>query len=160
MILGLLDHGTRACLRLVKLTDKSSLTILRELIVAFRRYGIPPQLRTDNEACLVSRTLRLALLLLGIQHQRMKLHCPWQNGRIERFFGTLKGRLDRILIADGDDLACKLFEFRCWYNHVRPHQHLFGLTPAEAWSGRGKSTRSPAWFTAWDSRLTGWLFPS
>ena len=160
MILGVLDHGTRACLRLTALTDKSSLTILRELIAAFRRYGIPTQLRTDNEACFVSRTLVLALTLLGIQHQRTDLHCPWQNGRIERFFGTLKGRLDRILIADGGDLIGKLFEFRRWYNHVRPHQHLSGLTPAEAWAGRGKSMRSPSRFTAWDGWLTGWWFPS
>lgn len=160
MILGLLDHGSRACLRLTALSDKSSLTILRELIVAFRRYGIPARLRTDNEACFVSQTLRIALVLLGIRHQRTELHCPWQNGRIERFFGTLKGKLDRILVADRDDLLDKLFEFRCWYNHARPHQHLAGLTPAEAWANREKSTRSPAWFNAWDGRLTGWLFPS
>ncbi len=26
--------------------------------------------------------------------------------------------------------------FRFWYNHVRPHQHLDGLTPAQHWSGK------------------------
>jgi len=28
-----------------------------------------------------------------------------------------------------------LSEFRFFYNHVRPHQNLAGLTPAEAWAG-------------------------
>ena len=159
LILGLLDHGTRACLRLSALADKSSLTILRELIGAFRQFGVPRYLRTDNEACLVSRTLRVALALLGVRHQRIERHCPWQNGRIERFFGTLKRKLDRIAIADSDDLRGKLVAFRAWYNHVRPHQHLDGYTPAEAWAGHRKSTRRPRWFTGWDGRLSGWFFP-
>jgi transposase InsO family protein len=159
IVLGVLDHGTRACLRLSELADKSSLTLLRELIAACRRFGIPKLLRTDNEACFVSWTMRLGLAVLGIRQQRIELHCPWQNGRVERFFGTLKGKLDRILIADRDELRCKLVEFRCWYNHVRPHQHLGGMTPAEVWSGRRKSTRRPLWFCAWEGRLTGWFFP-
>ena len=116
VILGVLDHGTRACLRLVELKNKSSLSIMLELVQASRRYGVPAQLRTDNEACLVSRTTRIVLAMLDIRHQRTDLHCPWQNGRIERFFGTLKSRLDRIAIVDAQDLRCKLVEFQCWYN--------------------------------------------
>ena len=176
MMLGLLDHGTRACLRLSALTDKRSVTILLELIVAFRRFGLPKRLRVDNdaqgcasaasagcaraaEACFNSRLMRSALALLGIRLQTTNLHCPWQNGRIERFFGTFKQHLDRVTIADSDDLRCKLIEFRAWYNHVRTHQHLHGYTPAEAWDGRAKSTRQPQWFEVWNGRITGWFFP-
>ncbi len=158
MILGLLDHGSRASLKLVELRDKSSLSILRELIDGFCRFGLPSVLRTDNEACFTSWTMRAALVLLGIRHQPIEPHCPWQNGRIERFFGTLKAQLDRIGIADGSDLRRKLIEFRCWYQH-RPHQHLAGLTPAEVWEGRGRSTRMPLQIEAWEGRLMGWCFP-
>jgi transposase InsO family protein len=28
-----------------------------------------------------------------LEHQRAEARCPWQNGRIERFFGTLKDTL-------------------------------------------------------------------
>lgn len=80
MILGVLDHGSRACLRLSALHDKRSLTILRELIAAFRRFGLPTRLRVDNEACLNSRVMRGALALLGVRLQATDLHCPWQNG--------------------------------------------------------------------------------
>ncbi|HRQ65276.1 MAG TPA: integrase core domain-containing protein [Xanthomonadaceae bacterium] len=159
ILLGLLDHGTRACLALRELADKSSLTILRELIAAFRRFGMPKAIRTDNEACFNSWLMRGALRLLGIHHQTTEPGCPWMNGRIERYFGSLKAVLDRIHIADGDDLACRLIEFRAWYNHVRAHRHLDNRTPAEAWAGREKSRRTPTFFEVWDGMLRGWYFP-
>jgi transposase InsO family protein len=159
-MLGLIDHGTRACLRLSTLADKRSLTILRELTAAFRRFGLPRTLRVDNEACLVSRTMRVALRLLGVRLQRTDKHCPWQNGRIERLFGTLKAMLAQMAIAGADDLAVKLVEFRAWYNHARPHQHLSNRTPAEAWDGKDRSTREPWLMRVWDGELVGWYFPS
>jgi transposase InsO family protein len=161
MVLGLFDHGTRACLRLSVLTDKRSITVIAELLIAFRRFGLPKRLRVDNEACFNSHLMRSALALLGVRLQTTELHCPWQNGRIERFFGTFKQPLDRITIADADDLRCKLIEFRAWYNHVRTHQHLHlhGHTPTEAWDGRANSIRRPQWFEVWEGRITGWFFP-
>jgi transposase InsO family protein len=159
LMLGLLDHGTRACVSLSTLTDKRSLTILRELLVVFRRFGLPRTLRVDNEACLVSRIMCVALRLLGVRLQRTDPHCPWQNGRIERLFGTLKAMLAQIAITGPDDLTVKLVEFRAWYNHARPHQHLANRTPAEAWDGRDRSTRAPWLMCVWDGALTGWYFP-
>lgn len=159
IILGLIDHGTRACLRLRELADKSSLTILRELVTTFQQFGIPKAIRTDNEACFTSRMMRFTLRLLGVRHQRTEPNCPWQNGRVERFFGSLKAVLDRIHVADTADLACRLFEFRAWYNHVRSHRHLDHRTPAEAWVGREKSRRTPTFFEVWDGMLRGWHFP-
>lgn len=159
LMLGLLDHGSRACLRLEALTDKRSLTILRELIVAFRCFGLPRCIRVDNEACFNARLMKGALGLLGIRLQRTDLHCPWQNGRIERFFGTFKQKLDRIAIVDEHDLRVKLVEFRAWYNHARPHQHLGGHTPAEVWDDKPKSTKPPRFVAIWGGFITGWFFP-
>ncbi len=87
-ILGLIDHGTRAELGLVALANKASFTLLGHLFLAIGRYGKPKAVRTDNEAVFTSGLFRSALFLLGIRHQRIDLHCPWQNGRVERFFGT------------------------------------------------------------------------
>ncbi|MBL8296835.1 MAG: transposase [Rhodanobacteraceae bacterium] len=149
MILGVLDHGSRALLALRELAVKRSLTILLTLIALFRCSGLPRRIRVDNEACFVSRRMRFALRLLGIELQRIAPHCPWQNGRIERLFGTLKQQLDRVCIVSTQDLQRKLIEFRCWYNHVRPHQHLRGRTPAEAWEGSKKATGTPQRFCGW-----------
>lgn len=156
-LLGIVDHGTRRCLTLAALADKCSVTIVRALCDAVERHGMPKAVRTDNEAIFQSRLFTLALRLLGIRHQTTELHCPWQNGRIERFFGTLKDKLDRWAVADAAALRASLVIFRAWYNHVRPHQHLQGLTPAEAWEGVDlrRPPRRRLWFDAWDGLLQG-----
>lgn len=130
-VLGLVDHGTRANLSLIALRDKATVTILRALLDAIEHYGTPRALRTDNESVFTSRLFRSSLWLLGIEHQRIEPLCPWQNGRVERFFGTLKHKLDRWLVPDIEGLQTSLGQFRAWYNHVRPHQHLASRTPAE-----------------------------
>jgi len=158
LILGLLDHGTRVALALRTIADKRSLTIASELIATLRQYGIPRTLRVDNKARFSSKVFRAALALLGAPLQRIDRHCPWMNGRIERLFGTLKRHLDPIVVRNREDLVAKLFEFRTWYNHVRPHQHLRGLTLAEAWAGQRKTFGKPKYFTAWEGGLAGWYF--
>lgn len=76
LALAILDHGSRAWLRLQRLADKSSWTLLQELVQAVKRYGRPTFLRTDNEAVLVSRRFRLGLWMLGIRQQRIEQRCP------------------------------------------------------------------------------------
>ena len=135
LALAILDHASRACLRLQRLSDKSSLTLFRELIDVVKRYGRPQFLRTDNEAVLVSRVFRFGLWLLGIRQQRIEPGCPWQNGRVERFIGTVKRELAAESISDEREMTRALREIRTWYNHDRPHDHLQGRTPAEVWAG-------------------------
>ena len=157
-IFGILDHGPRACIALTALRTKTSVALLRILLDAINRYDATRVVRTDNEACFTARTFQFALWLLGTRHQRIDLHCTRQNGRIERFFGTLKGKLNRIDIMNATGLHKALVQFRCWYNHVRPHQHLEYLTPAEAWACRRPGQRAIP-FTAWEGLLTGYYHP-
>ena len=158
-VFGLLDHGSRAALTLTGLANKSSWTLLGHLFLAIGRYGKPRVVSTDNEACFISRVFRTVLTLSGICQQRSDPHCPWQNGRIERLFGTLKAKLDCLEVVSLDALNAALVEFRFWYNHVRPHQHLGGATPAEAWAGVNPfaaKIKSEYWFEAWDGLLQGY----
>ena len=159
MVLGILEHASRAALWLEALETKSSWALILRLIGAIRRYGKPRAVRTDNETVFTSTAFRFALLLLGIGHQRTDPGCPWQNGRIERFFGTLKSKLDRLAVASFQALNGALAEFRFFYNHVRTHQNLAGRTPAEAWTGTTPFAYAPKreyWFEAWDGLLTGY----
>jgi transposase InsO family protein len=78
---------------------------------------------------------------------------------VERFFGTLKAKLNRLAVDSLDSLNGALAEFRFFYNHVRPHQNLAGLAPAEAWAGAAPFTNPPKreyWFEAWDGLLSGY----
>jgi transposase InsO family protein len=159
MLLGVIDHGSRRLLELRALPAKGAWTLLGYLCLAIGRCGKPRCLRTDNEAVFTSGVFRGALRLLGIRHQRSDVGCPWQNGRIERLFGTLKGKLRHWQVASAVQLQLALDDFSCWYNEVRPHQHLTGATPVEAWRGIDPYARAPTqvrWFEAWDGLLTGY----
>ena len=159
MLLGIVEHGSRAVLCLQAVRDKSSSALLLHLVATIRRYGKPRFVRTDNESVFCSRLFRCGLLVLGIRHQRTDPGCPWQNGRVERFFGTLKAKLNLWQVGSLAALNCSLGEFRFWYNHVRPHQHLDGCTPAEVWAGVDRLTKEPKgefWFEAWDGLLQGY----
>ena len=157
-ILGIIDHGSRRMLTLTALRDKSSIFLLRCLLDAIERFGMPRFVRTDNEAVFTSRLFVLGLKFLGIGHRRSDLGCPWMNGRIERLFGTLKEKLNQWMVAGGEELNAALGEFSVWYNYIRPHQHLGGQTPVEAWDGIDPYLRTPKRvqvFSAWDGLLTG-----
>ena len=151
--------GSRALLHLQVLHNKTSRTLLACLLEVIHTHGKPKIIRTDNEAIFTSRNFRLGLKQLGIRHQRTDPGCPWQNGRIERLFGTLKQKLDQWQVPDIAQLNRDLQTFRHWYNHIRPHQNLSGKTPAEAWRGIDPYTKSPKeerWFEAWDRLLMGY----
>jgi len=159
LILGILEHASRAALWLEALESKSSWALISKLVSAIRRYGKPLAIRTDNESVFTSRLFRFALALLGIGHQRTDPGCPWQNGRVERFFGTLKEKLDQLAVDSLNALNGALAEFRFFYNYVRAHQNLGGLTPAEAWAGVHPfeaGAKDEKWFEAWDGLLSGY----
>ena len=159
MIFGIIDHGSRVLLSLAAMPDKCSWTLLGHLFLAIGKYGKPRAVRTDNEACFTSRLFCAVLSLCGIRHQRSDPGCPWQNGRIERLFGTLKQKLDQWEVAGFAALNGSLAEFRFFYNFVRPHQNLDGRTPAESWAGINPFAariKSEYWFEAWDGLLQGY----
>lgn len=158
-LLGIIDHGSRALLHLQALHDKTSRTLIASIGHVIRAYGKPRIIRTDNEAIFTSKQFRVGLKKLGIRHQRTTPGCPWQNGRIERLFGTLKQVLDQWIVTGIEQLNIDLGIFRYWYNHVRLHQNLDGRTPAEAWSGTDPHKQLPKeerWFEAWDGLLSGY----
>ncbi len=167
-LLGIIDHGSRALLHLQALQNKTTSTILARIDEVIRSHGKPKIIRTDNEGMFRSPAFGKALEQLGIRHQLTDPGCPWQNGRIERLFGTLKEKLDQRIYSPlplGEGLGVReqlnrdLNTFQHWYNQVRPHQNLDGRTPAEAWSGINPYTKPPKqehWFEAWDGLLTGY----
>jgi len=157
-LLGILDQGTRRVLCLKAIPDKCSWTLLGYLFLAIARYGKPGILKSDNEAIFRSALFRTALQLCGIRQRFSAVGCPWMNGRIERFFGTLKQSLKVWQVTDAPMLQQALDQFLFYYNHARPHENLGGKTPVEAWEGTAPDAAKPKqvrYFTAWDGLLTG-----
>jgi transposase InsO family protein len=107
----MIDSGTRACLQLQNIPTKASIVLLRCLLDTIERYGKPKCIRTDNERVFTSALFRFGLWVIGIKHQRTEICCPWQNGKIERFFGTLKDKLKYYTIP-AQQLAAELALFQ------------------------------------------------
>ncbi len=158
-IFGVIDHGTRRLLTLRGLPRANAWTLLGHLFIAIGAYGRPGAVRSDNGSVFVSLVFRMGLKLAGIRQQLSDPGCPWQNGRIERLFGTLKGKLRYWAVPDGAGLNRSLDAFSLWYNAVRPHQNLGGRTPLEQWNGVdpfARPARHVAWFSEWDGLIAGY----
>lgn len=162
-IFGIIDHGSRKLLSLMA-TSKHSAQLVVHIHHAIAQNGKPSNIRTDNDRCFTSPIWYAALTQSGVRHQRSDLHCPWQNGRIERLFGTLKQQLNQIQIQSAEHLQALLDEFKHWYNNIRLHQHLGYLTPKEAWQQQklrhtkkpNKNPQAePTWWTGWNGQLSG-----
>lgn len=158
-IFGIIDHGTRLSIVLVRMTEQTAQALLRQVLRAIQTHGKPRRIKTDNASVFRSPTFSAALAALGIQHVFSAPGKPWQNGRIERLFLTLKQKLNLRIPQDGLELDRLLGEFRFWYNEIRPHQHLHGHTPNEVWRSIDPYRRKPAraiFYSGWDGLLTGW----
>ena len=158
-IFGCVDTGTRVCLGLTAIKHKTSLILLQQVLTLCQTYGMPRAIQTDNEPCFTSLTFRLGLRWLGIRHITSNVASPWQNGRIERFFGTFKHCVRQVAIPRAA-MAENLDIFRQFYNQVRPHANLGGRTPAEAWSGRHHNLMGKGYYVdEWDGVLKGIYLP-
>ena len=89
---AIVDHASRACVRLQQVPDKSSMRLLRKLVQTVRRYGPPTFLRTDNEAVFTSQWFRWGLRLLGIRQQRIEPGYP--RSLFDMTFVTRRRRYD------------------------------------------------------------------
>jgi putative transposase len=106
---------------------------------AFREYGLPLRIQTDNGAPFASRAIagisRLSIywIKLGIHPERIKPGCPEQNGRHERMHRTLKAETAKPPAADPRAQQALFDRFRPEYNELRPHEALQQQTPASCY---------------------------
>ncbi|WP_156174174.1 IS481 family transposase [Mycobacterium nebraskense] len=67
---------------------------------------------------------------LGARHLFIKPHCPWQNGKVERFNRTLQSEWSyRQVFASNDARTQALAPWLEFYNTQRRHSALEGLPP-------------------------------
>jgi putative transposase len=125
-ILGVLDCFTRECLLLKAASSFPSFLVEKELEWLFLVHGRPQGIVSDN-----GPEFRAMSLPAGVESRFIQPGKPWQNGRIESFFGKLRDELLSCeLFHRGSDLQSALDEFQDHYNNRRPHLGLGGLTPA------------------------------
>lgn len=70
------------------------------------------------------------LLELGIKHRYTRPYRPQTNGKVERFWRTLKeDMLDEVEYNSISELQDELSKYLAYYNIERPHQGIKGVTP-------------------------------
>ncbi|HEY0779715.1 MAG TPA: IS481 family transposase [Gemmatirosa sp.] len=149
--LTLADQHTRYLLACHGLPSTKGEQARRVLERAFREFGLPRAIRSDNgvpfATCGVHGLSQLNVwwLRLGIQHQRILPGQPQQNGAHERMHKTLKAEACRPPQGTCRAQQRRFDAFRREYNGERPHTALGGRTPASQYapSPRPYLTRLP-----------------
>ena len=132
--------------------EQSDYTAVRPIFEwAFREYGLPQAIRSDNGPPFASRAVaglsRLSVwwIKVGIEPERIEPGHPEQNGRHERMHLTLKQATASPPASTSRKQQERFDEFRHDFNHVRPHEALGMQTPASQYepSPREYPSREP-----------------
>lgn len=95
--LGILDDHSRLCCHVQWYLSETAEDLVHGLSQAIQKRGLPRALLTDNGSAMVAEEVTEGLSRLGIVHERTLPYSPYQNGKQEAFWGTLEGRLIRML---------------------------------------------------------------
>jgi putative transposase len=98
-----------------------------------------PRLLSDNGSSYISADLAKWLDSENMNHVRSAPYHPMTQGKIERWHQTLK---NRILLENyylPGDLEAEIGAFITHYNHLRYHEGLGNLTPADVYFERGQT---------------------
>jgi putative transposase len=146
------DAASRYLLRCqaVEKTDSEAVRSICE--AAFREYGLPLAIRTDNGPPFATRGVaglsRLSLywMKLGIVPERIRPAHPEENGRHERMHRTLAEETARPAETNRRRQQQAFDRFRQEYNQERPHEALGQRPPAAVYtaSPRAYPDRLPA----------------
>ncbi len=94
------------------------------------------RLLTGNGSGYVSRAFRDYLRLVGIRHILASPFHPQTNGKMERYYQTLKQEVNQVLYEVPSALEVALGGFVTYYNFRRYHIALGNVTPEDVIQGR------------------------
>ena len=136
IVLGILDDHSRLCCHLQWYLSETAEDLVHGFSQAIQKRGLPRALLTDNGAAMVSDEFIEGLLFLGIVHEKTLPYSPHQNGKQERLWATMEGRLMEML--DGVELTLDFLNevTQAWmeieYNRA-VHREL-AMSPVERFS--------------------------
>jgi putative transposase len=143
--LTLMDRASRYLLECEAHDAISTSAVSQRMHWAFKHYGLPEAIHSDNGAPFASTGLaglsRLSVswLKLGIRLQRSRPACPQDNGSHERMHRTLKAHTTRPPAADLRSQQRRFNHFRNEYNRDRPHEALNDDTPSQHYCASPRS---------------------
>lgn len=153
-VIGWLDDHSRSMLHLSAHRRVTGRIVTDTFTATAAEHGYPAATLTDNGMVYTTRLARggrgrgdgagngfeTLLATLGITQKNGKPFKPTTQGKIERFWQTLKKHLDAHPAATLTELQDTLDTFRDYYNTTRPHRALGRKTPAFAYQLIPKDT--------------------
>lgn len=143
--LTLCDACSRYLLRCLALGRSDGAQAWAVLEGAFREYGLPKVLRSDNGPPFASRGvgrlshLSVQLIKAGVMPEWIDPGRPQQNGRHERLHLTLQQETMQPPAASRRAQNHRFAAFRHCYNEERPHEALGQVTPASCYQPSPRS---------------------
>jgi putative transposase len=135
------DFASRYLLTCEALSTTKALYAFSVFERAFKEFGLPHAMRTDNGVPFASPNALYGLsklsvwwLRLGIAIERIQPGHPEQNGRHERMHLTLKQEATKPAAANGLQQQARFDAFMDRFNQERPHQALGMRVPAEVYT--------------------------
>jgi putative transposase len=135
--LTLTDAHSRYLLRCQALARNDTDHVWPVLDAAFREFGLPKRLRSDNGSPFASRgpgglsRLSVKVIKAGVVPERIAPGKPQQNGRHERMHLTLLQDTASPPAGSLREQLKRLRNFQRIYNEQRPHESLGDDTPAD-----------------------------
>jgi putative transposase len=138
--LTLSDAHSRYLLRCQVLSRTDDHHVWPIVDAAFREFGLPKALRSDNGPPFASRgvgglsKLSVKMIKAGVMPERIAPGKPQQSGRLERLHLTLLQDTAKPPARSLRQQLERFKDFQRVYNEERPHQALGNDTPAEHYS--------------------------
>jgi putative transposase len=139
--LTITDFASRYLLTCEALSSTETLTAVIGFERAFKEFGLPAAIRTDNgipfssaKALYGLSKLSVWWLRLGIRIERIRPGHPEQNGRHERMHLTLKTEATKPAAGNVLQQQARFDTFVDRYNRERPHQALGMRVPADVYT--------------------------
>jgi transposase InsO family protein len=131
---SMVDDHSRYAYSEVLADEKATATaeFMARAIAHFAEVGISIQAVMTDNAWSYTRSPRFARLLAGINATQVviKAHCPWQNGKVERFNRTLQTDWAyRQVFTTNDQRTAALDPWLEIYNTQRRHSAIGGKPP-------------------------------
>lgn len=131
-ILTVVDEFTRECLTVEVEYRMNARFVAETLLRLFGERGVPKFVRSDNGPEFIAKHLMRTLAGSGVEARHIDPGSPWQNGRNERFNGTLREEcLNPETFHNRDHARALIKLYGRQYNERRPHSSLGYQTPKE-----------------------------
>jgi putative transposase len=94
--------------------------------------GEHPRIITDNGPQFIAKDFKEFIRIAGMTHVKTSPYYPQSNGKMERWYKTLKGDCIRVTVPLSlDDARRIVADFVAYYNEARLHSALGYITPKD-----------------------------